>query len=581
MSCELIKNNILLYLLSLSNTINYIFYFPFILLYLFEIDDLKSIEAIKLYIFFIIYDLIRNTFTNILQKIVNCFGLNRKISLNLIILFLINISLLCIFYRFENKSFLLNVIIIFRILLSLTNISNLFISEIINNIFERKEIYNKLNNFDFYEKINNFLIFLFFFFFINKFNEIYYYFFFSSIFNLFFFIIYFIIFKCHDEKPNSTKEEQEVNKVNNNNNNNTKNQIDEKSVKNIKKSHKQKNIKEIKILGNENPLYKSNNKNNIGNKFKESSIDIKANGNFNNKKFGNMENNININDIDNNDIILSTNNSNQINSKKETNNIDINKKKKEKIDLRKTYQKKNIYILNNTPLTSTNRSFNANLSKNISLAELKNEKVLNTKKLNFLIFILIPSRFLKYLFLFMLFIKTYYLKNIFTIKIHLIFYCCYFFMNILFFHINIKVFAKYTKTKNGKKVLYIPSIILSIPSSITYIYLILDDSFNNKKILLEKYILFFILNFILKECLYFLLRVYYINTISIGFSKKIVKKMKKLSNIFSCFLFLIYNIMLLFIKNDLNSSKIISYFLYYFLPLVLMILFIIYTIIIP
>ena len=87
MSCELIKNNILLYLLSLSNTINYIFYFPFILLYLFEIDNLKSIEAIKLYIFFIIYDLIRNTFTNILQKIVNCFGLNRKISINLIFFF--------------------------------------------------------------------------------------------------------------------------------------------------------------------------------------------------------------------------------------------------------------------------------------------------------------------------------------------------------------------------------------------------------------------------------------------------------------------------------------------------------------
>ena len=171
MAWEVIKNNIILYLLSLSNTINYIFYFPFILLFLFEIENLKSIDAIKLYVFFIIYDLIRNTFTNIMQKMVNCFGLNRAISINLFILTIINISLLLIFYRFENKSFLLNALIIVRIILSLTNISNLFISEIINNNFKRKEAYSKLNLFDFYEKINNFLIFILIFFFINTFNK--------------------------------------------------------------------------------------------------------------------------------------------------------------------------------------------------------------------------------------------------------------------------------------------------------------------------------------------------------------------------------------------------------------------------
>lgn len=234
--------------------------------------------------------------------------------------------------------------------------------------------------------------------------------------------------------------------------------------------------------------------------------------------------------------------------------------------------------MSNTPITSTNRTFRDNLSKNISLNDLTNEKVLNTKKWNFLIFILIPSRFLKYLFLFMLFIKTYYLKDIFSIKIHLLFYCFYFFMNILFFHINIKIFVSCAKTKNGKKALYILSIILSVPACITYFYLILDHSLNNTQIIIEKYILFFILNFILKESLYFLLRIYYINTINLGFNKGIVKKMKKLSNIFACCLFLVYNIMLLFVKNDSTAYKIIRYFLYYFLPLILMILFFIYTI---
>ena len=49
-----IKNNIFLYSLSLSNTINYIFYFPFVLLYLFAKDDLSKIDKIK-YIYFSLF----------------------------------------------------------------------------------------------------------------------------------------------------------------------------------------------------------------------------------------------------------------------------------------------------------------------------------------------------------------------------------------------------------------------------------------------------------------------------------------------------------------------------------------------
>ena len=156
-------------------------------------------------------------------------------------------------------------------------------------------------------------------------------------------------------------------------------------------------------------------------------------------------------------------------------------------------------------MASTNRSFASDISKKISLNELKNQKVLNIKKRNFLIFILIPSRFLKYLFLFMLYIKSYHLKNIFRIKIHLIFYCCYFFINILFFHINIKAFTRCVKINNGKKMLYLSSIILSIPASIIYIYLFLDNSLYNKNIILEKYILFFFKGefiFFIKNLLY-------------------------------------------------------------------------------
>ena len=194
-----IKNNLFLYLLSLSNCINYIFYFPLILFYLAEEDNLQYLDSIKIFTFFIIYDLIRNIFLSCIRKITYYFGINKIISINLIILALINIALYFLFKKIENKSFLLNIIIIFRIVFSLTNVSSIFISKIAENIFMNKERYNKLTIFDFYEKLNNFLIFVFIVFFINTFEKLYIYFFFLGSFNLYFYILYTIIFSCHDE----------------------------------------------------------------------------------------------------------------------------------------------------------------------------------------------------------------------------------------------------------------------------------------------------------------------------------------------------------------------------------------------
>ena len=71
-------NNAFLYLLSLSNTLNYIFYFPFILFYLIELDKFEEVSFIKIYIFFIIYDLIRNFLITPIQKLLYCIGFNKK-----------------------------------------------------------------------------------------------------------------------------------------------------------------------------------------------------------------------------------------------------------------------------------------------------------------------------------------------------------------------------------------------------------------------------------------------------------------------------------------------------------------------
>ena len=541
-----IKNNLFLYLLSLSNCINYIFYFPLILLYLVEEENLLYLDSIKIFTFFIIYDLIRNIFLSCIRRITYYFGVNKIISINLIILSLINIALYFLFKKIESKSLLLSIIIIFRIIFSLTNVSSIFISKIAENIFMNKERYNKLNIFDFYEKLNNFLIIVLIFFFINTFEKFYIYFFYSGAFNLFFCILYAIMFKCHDEKKYLLNEdqEQEIKRGQNT----LKNQNYNKGMKN-----KKQNMKGVYTLAEENYLSKSNNKDIFSTKYRKNSSGIITNDNLAKSKFNGSENR-NISDNYNNDIILSTNN-NQIITNNNNENI--------------RYQNKEL---------PSNRGLDESKAKRNSFIGEKNEKILNKKKWIFIILILIPFKFLKYLFLMLLFFKTYSLKNNFEIKIHFIFYCCYFLMNIIIYPLNKKLISKIIRGKKGKKIISIISIIFLIPSCIGYIYINMDENKNDKKRQLEKYIIFFILNFILKEGLYLLLRIYYINSILLGFNKQMFNHMKELSNVLTCISFLVYNILLLFVQDNSKSSKIIRYLFYYILPVLFLLFFFINTI---
>ena len=550
MGLKSIKNNLFLYLLSLSSCINYIFYFPLILFYLVEEDDLKYLDSIKIFTFFIIYDLIRNIFLSCIRRITYYFGVNKIISINLIILALINIALYFVFKKIESKSLLLNIIIIFRIIFSLTNVSSIFISRITENIFLNKERYNKLTIFDFYEKLNNFLIIVFFFFFINTFEKFYIYFFYSGAFNLCFYILYTIMFRCHDENKYLLNEEQEQEIKRNQSK--FKNQNYNKGMKN-----KKQNKKQVYTLAEDNYLSKSNNKDIFSSKFRKNSSGIIVNDNLAKSKFNGSENR-NISDNYNNDIILSTNN-NQIITNNNNENI--------------RYQNKELYIINNNPISSSNRGLNEGQNKRNSFIAEKNDKILNKKKWIFIFFILVPFKFLKYLFLLLLFFKTYSLRNNFEIKMHLIFYCCYFLMNILIYPLNKKLISKIIRGKKGKKIISIISIIILIPSCIGYTYINMDDTKNDIKKQIEKYIIFFILNFILKEGLYILLRIYYINSILIGFNKTMFNHMKEMSNVLTCFSFLFYNILLLFFQDNSKSSKIIRYLFYYILPVLFLLFF--------
>lgn len=150
-------------------------------------------------------------------------------------------------------------------------------------------------------------------------------------------------------------------------------------------------------------------------------------------------------------------------------------------------------------------------------------------------------------------------------------------MNILIYPLNKKVFSKILKTKSGKIKMNILSILFAVPACLGYIYLLLDNPLDNA-LLFEKYIIFFVLNFILKECIYILLRIYYINSLSIGFSKNIFNNMKKISNILTCIIFIGYNIALLYINNKSITHKIINYACYYFFPVSFLLIFFINTI---
>ena len=564
MSLKSIKNNIFLYSLSLSNNINYIYYFPFIILYLLNNDNLSKLNYIQIYIFFVIYDLTRNLSSNLIRKISNFVGINKLISINLIILLLISFVLFLAAFRSFHVKAGLNTLIILRIITSLANITPIFTSKIIVNIFGNKAMYNKLNFVDIYEKFNFFLIFVFIYFITpSKFP---FYFLFAFVYNLYFLIIYLIFFKCQDEK-NFIFYEEKNEKIKSSNNQST--DITKKLPK--KKFGKRIKGREPTSMAEDNNYSKSGDKGRFGKRKSSAKI-------INNEKILEKESNENYlseknnenGDIENNMIVLTTTNNNQQITNKDYTNNENNSQ----------FQKQNIYMVNNIPIASSSqRVFQEKLSNN-SIIDLKNDNLNSKRKIIFIYINLIPARFLKFLFLYMLYSKTISLKNIFSVETHLLFYCGYFFIIIPIDTLTNIIYSKsIRKQKSGKRILLITSMILSIISFFCYIYLFLNsfEHIKNKNIHFFLYLLFFAFNLFLKEGIIIMIRIFYKNSMNIGLTKETLKKNKEISNIFACLLFLGYNISLLFIGNhNTVIDKIVHFIIYYFLPIFfLLIIFII------
>ena len=564
MSLKSIKNNIFLYSLSLSNNINYIYYFPFIILYLLNNDNLSKLNYIQIYIFFVIYDLTRNLSSNLIRKISNFVGINKLISINLIILLLISFVLFLAAFRSFHVKAGLNTLIILRIITSLANITPIFTSKIIVNIFGNKAMYNKLNFVDIYEKFNFFLIFVFIYFITpSKFP---FYFLFSFVYNLYFLIIYLIFFKCQDEK-NFIFYEEKNEKIKSSNNQST--DITKKLPK--KKFGKRIKGREPTSMAEDNNYSKSGDKGRFGKRKSsakminnEKILEKESNENYLSEK--NNENG----DIENNMIVLTTTNNNQQITNKDYTNNENNSQ----------FQKQNIYMVNNIPIASSSQRVLQEKLSNNSIIDLKNDNLNSKRKIIFIYINLIPARFLKFLFLYMLYSKTISLKNIFSVETHLLFYCGYFFIIIPIDTLTNIIYSKsIRKQKSGKRILLITSMILSIISFFCYIYLFLNsfEHIKNKNIHFFLYLLFFAFNLFLKEGIIIMIRIFYKNSMNIGLTKETLKKNKEISNIFACLLFLGYNISLLFIDNhNTVIDKIVHFIIYYFLPIFfLLIIFII------
>ena len=564
MSLKSIKNNIFLYSLSLSNNINYIYYFPFIILYLLNNDNLSKLNYIQIYIFFVIYDLTRNLSSNLIRKISNFVGINKLISINLIILLLISFVLFLAAFRSFHVKAGLNTLIILRIITSLANITPIFTSKIIVNIFGNKAMYNKLNFVDIYEKFNFFLIFVFIYFITpSKFP---FYFLFSFVYNLYFLIIYLIFFKCQDEK-NFIFYEEKNEKIKSSNNQST--DITKKLPK--KKFGKRIKGREPTSMAEDNNYSKSGDKGRFGKRKSSAKI-------INNEKILEKESNENYlseknnenGDIENNMIVLTTTNNNQQITNKDYTNNENNSQ----------FQKQNIYMVNNIPIASSSQRVLQEKLSNNSIIDLKNDNLNSKRKIIFIYLNLIPARFLKFLFLYMLYSKTISLKNVFSVETHLLFYCGYFFIIMPIDTLTNIIYSKsIRKQKSGKRILLITSMILSIISFFCYIYLFLNsfEHIKNKNIHFFLYLLFFAFNLFLKEGIIIMIRIFYKNSMNIGLTKETLKKNKEISNIFACLLFLGYNISLLFIGNhNTVIDKIVHFIIYYFLPIFfLLIIFII------
>ena len=618
---------IIILILSIVQSFNYINHIPYILLYLYHLNDINLSIYLHLTFILVIYDIVKYFFKLFSIKMMQLIGIHEYLSCSIGFLIIIQVGFSFIFYYYKY----LIVFISYRIFLSLFNNLSSFINFPISRLYSNKRINNKKELFTFLQKFFNFLIFPISILILNDLNSFSFFCLFLSIINIFCFLIYLFAFLCnnsHKERQYypQISEKMQNRKVNNLKGNKEPNNTISKNIDNKRNDNKLKHNRNnintdnfgdntnLEIISGEikNKFF-LNNKNNKNNNIK---ININANHegsiNFcksisdlaNNKP---IKNNYNDNSLKNR--LYQKNNSN-INNSEIINKIesssdivlgqfygDNNSKNKSKFEknYNNSFQKPISFQSSNSQNNhiSNNINININIDKDIvkncstnNKNSYKDKKKIIEPNYSFIYLIIIQTifKFTHFFSIFLLMIKFFetkkflnenkiYFINSSFVEIMILF-ALYYFINLIFFLIN-KCFISFI-IKGGCFIKYFVFYLLQflyLLSLIIFIFLFL-----NKKYLIRKnLILSFAFGVIIYEFSMVLLIYYNKLAVNKRLNQHILKETKSMGILIGSILFILFNafrgIFLYTIKMNNNFFDI--YFMYPIFSIFFLVLFII------
>ena len=603
---------IILLILSMVQSFNYINHIPFILLYIYHLNNINFSTYIHLVFGLVIYDISKYFIKIYSVKMMRLIGIHEYLSFSLGLLIITQIGFSILFYYYKH----LFIFILYRIFLSLFNNLSSNITFPISRLYNNKKINKRMESFSFYQKFFNFLIFPISIFILTDLNSFSYFCLLLSIINIICFIIYLIVFLCNNNQNEKVyypqisekvqyKKNHNLNLIKEQNNKNSKkviNKIDINKLKTSKNNINSENYGDNTNLGIisgeiKNKLF-LNNKNNRNN-------NIKININQNHE--GSINFCKNISEIDNNKGIKNNFNDNSLKNRLyQKNNTNINNseiinkiesssdvalgqfygenknKPKMEINYNNSYQKQISFQASNNQQNnhiSNNINININIDKNIiqknSLNNKKSFKNKNKRNIPispFVYLILIHSifKFINYLTIFLHLFIFFESKNFLNDKkinfINsafveiMILFSLYYFINMILSLIN--RFLALFIIKGGCFMKYFIFYLFQFFYFISLIIFII--LFLNKKFFIRKnIILSFVFGLIISEISMILLIYYNKIALNRGLNQHFLKETKSLGILFGAILFIIFSsfrgILLYIIKIKINFFDI--YFL--------------------
>ena len=206
---------LLLTLLSLCHTINYMNHVPYLLLYLSKLTNSDINVSIYIILCFVSYDFFQYITRSLTAKLMKIYSQQKYYLISLSILTMISSAFFIITNFYDN----IYVYIIYRSLISVFNNIASLIYLPINLLYQRSEVPKMLISFTFIQKISTFIFFFFFMVLYKHFIKFPNFFVFSAVFNFLTFGLYYALFKCYKGYGKIKNYYPQISSVPENNNN--------------------------------------------------------------------------------------------------------------------------------------------------------------------------------------------------------------------------------------------------------------------------------------------------------------------------------------------------------------------------